>query len=149
MLMVCSPWLVFLTPQTLHTTGCDVKGSSRDDLPAAPPAAGAQEENACSNHRVGGRRRRFESVPRIIGPPDFAILSAIAEGLISKEGGPWKPHLFDGQQVDLMTLHRLDDFGLIDTSIGVPPMLTPFGWRVLNAWLEWPVDWPQTWNLDE
>lgn len=70
-----------------------------------------------------------------IGPAQIALLSAIAEGLVTREAGRgiMAGYLFDGELVGTNQVRRLARMGLVDTRLLGGPVITPDGWRVLGS----------------
>lgn len=75
---------------------------------------------------MGSRRRRF-------GPGHVPLLSAIAEGLVTRApGGLMAPYVFDGELIGTNQVRALVKLELVDAPLLGPPRLTPDGWRALR-----------------
>ncbi len=70
-----------------------------------------------------------------LGPRQWALLSAVSEGLIGRGPGVgiMAGYLFDGELVGTNEIRGLARHGYVDTHLLGPPTITPDGWRVLMS----------------
>lgn len=67
-----------------------------------------------------------------VGPGHLPLLSAIAEGLVTREPGVYAPYMFDGDTVGTNQVRALARLGLVQVRLSGPPTITEDGERVLR-----------------